>query len=285
MAENTEIAALFKRAEKANQTIYLLNVYKGVPISYEATLVDVSWATVKVKTQKYQVVCLYRERETYVQSRLWTETLRARVVDVDIPKAEAVLTNFEYVKSRIGDRTRVRVQPEELMEGDIQAKDVNQSFRCELADLSQDGVAIYIPSRLFSPLLYSRGTAVTLDLRFPGTYTITEYDPKEPPSHRSLAADRYSREDLRMLSSQNRPQYSDEFSERKVRLPELKIKGTVVNAREEPTFRRYRIGIRINPDDFSRTVISQFIFQRQTDIIKELKAVYESLGGKPDGRP
>jgi hypothetical protein len=45
-------------------------------------------------------------------------------------------------------------------------------------------------------------------------------------------------------------------------------------------FRRYRIGIRINPDDFSRTVISQFIFQRQTDIIKELKAVYESLGGK-----
>ena len=281
MAENIEIAALFKRAAKANQTIYLLNVYKGVPISYEATLVDVSWATVKVKTQKYQVVCLYRERETYVQSRLWTDTLHARVVDVDILKTEAVLTNFEYVKSRIGERTRVRVQPEEPMEGDIQAKDLNQSFRCELADLSQDGVAIYIPSRLFSPLIYVKGTPVTLDLRFPGIYTITEYDPKEAPSRRPQVTDRFSREDLRMWTPQKSASYSDEFSERKVRLPELKIKGTLVNVREEPAFRRYRLGIRINPDDFSRTVISQFIFQRQTDIIKELKAVYESLGGKP----
>jgi hypothetical protein len=281
MAENSEIATLFKRAAKANQAIYLLNVYKGVPISYEATLVDVSWATVKVKTQKYQVVCLYRERETYVQSRLWGDTLHARVVEVDIPKTEAVLTNFEYVKSRIGDRMRVRVQPQEPLEGDLHAKDVSQSFRCELADLSQDGVAIYISSRLYSPQIYAKGVPVTLDLQFPGSYTITEYDPKEAPSRPPPVADHSSREDWWMLSTHSRLQNSDEYSERQVRLPELKIKGTVVNAREEPAFRRYRIGIRINLDDFSRTVISQFIFQRQTDIIKELKAVYESLGGKP----
>jgi hypothetical protein len=281
MAENIEIAALFKRAAKAKQAIYLLNVYKGVPISYEATLVDVSWATVKVKTQKYQVVCLYRERETYVQSRLWTDTLHARVVDVDIPRTEAVLTNFEYAKGRIGDRTRVRVQPEEPMEGDIQARDVNPSFRCELADISLNGVAIYIPSRFYSPLIHVKGTPVTLDLQFPGIYTITEYDPREPPSGRPQVTDRSSPEDLRMGSAQDRAKYSDELSERKVRVPELKIKGTMVNVREEPAFRRYRLGIRINPDDFSRTVISQFIFQRQTDIIKELKAAYESLGRKP----
>jgi hypothetical protein len=278
MAENVDIATLFKRASKANQTIYLLNVYKGVPISYEATLVDVSWATIKIKTQKYQVVCLYREHETFVQSRLWTETLKAQVVEVDIPKAEAVLANFQYVKSRIGDRTRVRVEPEQRLEGNIQAKDVKQTFHCELADLSQDGLAIYIPTRYYSPEVYARGTAVVLDLHFPGIYTITEYDPKETPTRR-VPQDRFSREDLRMITSATRTNISDDYSERQVRLPVLKVKGMVVNAREEPSSHRHRIGIRINPDDFSRTVISQFIFQRQTDIIKELKAVYESLGG------
>lgn len=281
MAKNSEIAALFKRAAKAHQAIYLLNVYKGVPISYEATLVDVSWATVKVKTEKYQAVCLYRERETYVQSRLWTDTLHARVIDVDIPKTEAVLTNFEYAKSRIGERTRVRVQPEEPMEGDIQPKDMSQSFRCELADISRNGVAVYIPSRLYSPLSYVKGAPISLALRFPGTYTITEYDPKESSSGGPQVTDRSSREDLHTRSAQSHAKPGDEFSERKVRLPQLKINGTLVNVREEPAFRRYRLGIRINPDDFSRTVIEQFIFQRQTDIFKELKAVYESLGGKP----
>ncbi len=281
MAKNTEIAALFKRAAKANQAIYLLNAYKGVPISYEATLVDVSWATVKVKTQKYQVVCLYRERETYVQSRLWTDTLHARVIDVDIPKTEAVLTNFEYIKGRIGERTRVRVQPEEPMEGDIRATDMDQSFRCELADISRNGVAIYIPSRYYSPLAHVKGTPVTLDLQFPGIYTITENDPKEPPSGRTQVTGRSSREDPHTGPAQAGAKHGEESGERKVRLPELRIKGTLVNVREEPELRRYRLGIRINPDDFSRTVIEQFIFQRQTDIIKELKAVYESLGGKP----
>ena len=281
MAQNIEIAALFKRAAKANQAIYLVNVYKGVPISYEATLVDVSWATVKVKTQKYQVVCLYRERETYVQSRLWTDTLHARVVDVDIPKTEAVLTNFEYVKGRIGDRTRVRVQPEEPMEGDIQAAEVDQSFRCELADISRNGVAVYLPSRLYSPLIHAKGTPVTLELQFPGIYTIAEYDPKASPSGRTQVTDRPSHEDQHTDMAQDGAKHGEELGERKVRLPELKIKGTLVNLREEPAFRRYRLGIQINPDDFSRTVIEQFIFQRQTEIIQELKAVYESLGGKP----
>lgn len=281
MAQNIEIAALFKRAAKANQAIYLLNAYKGVPISYEATLVDVSWATVKVKTQKYQVVCLYRERETYVQSRLWADTLHARVVDVDIPKTEAVLTNFEYVKGRIGDRTRVRVQPEEPMEGDIQATDVDQSFRCELADISRNGVAIYIPSPYYSPIIHVKGTPVTLDLQFPGIYTLAEYDPKESPSRGTQATDGSSREDLHPGPAEAGAKDGEAFGERKVRLPELRINGTLVNVREEPAFQRYRLGIQINPDDFSRTVIEQFIFQRQTEIIKELKAVYESLGGKP----
>ena len=279
MDGNTEIAGLFKQAAQAKQSLYLLNVYKGVPISYEASIVDVSWATMKVQTQKYQVVCLYRERETYIQSRAWPHTIHARVVEVDLPNTQAVLTNFSYVKSRIGDRMRVRVQPVEALEGDIEAKD-RQTFRCDLADLSQDGVAIYIASRNFSPQIYVRGAEITLTLRFPGIYTITEYDPQYRPAARR-DTDRFSREDLRLVTGMSKRSAEEEYSSHTVRLPVLKIKGLVVNVREEIAHGRYRIGIRIHPDDFSRTVISQFIFQRQTEIIKELKSVYESLGGKP----
>lgn len=281
MDANTEIISMFKQAAQAKQAIYLLNVYKGVPISYEASVVDVSWATIKVKTQKYQVVCLYREKETYIQSRAWQKILHARVVEVDLQKTEAVLTSFEYAKSRIGDRMRVRVQPLGPMEGDVQTKESPQNSRCELSDISQDGVSIYLPSRLYSPQIYAKGVNISLTLRFPGSYTITEYDAKDETSRRATLPDRFSREDLRLWSSPDRPHEVDGFSDRQVRLPELQIKGLVVNVREEPAYRRYRIGIRIHPDDFSRTVISQFIFQRQTEIIKELKAVYEMLGGKP----
>ncbi len=280
MDANTEITGLFRQAAQANQSIYLLNVYKGVPISYEANVVDVSWATVKVRTQKYQVVCLYRERETYVQSRTWPHTLHARVVEVDLQKTEAVLTSFEYVTSRIGDRMRVRVQPQGPLEGDVQAKDLPQAFRCELADLSQDGMAIYIAARNYSPLVYQKGANITLTLRFPGVYTISEYDPQSYTPRRTDANERFSRENLRLWTEPDRQSYTQDYTDRQLRLPELKIKGMVVNTREESPYRRYRIGIRIHPDDVSRAVISQFIFQRQTEIIKELKAVYEMLGGK-----
>jgi hypothetical protein len=68
MARSDKILNTFQRISNDDNKIKLINVYKGIPISYPAKEIKVDSNRVHVTTDPYQVVGLYRERETYIQS-------------------------------------------------------------------------------------------------------------------------------------------------------------------------------------------------------------------------
>jgi hypothetical protein len=55
------------------------------------------------------------------------------------------------------------------------------------------------------------------------------------------------------------------------------IHGVIVNTIQEKTNSRYRIGLSILLNDPASGLITQFIAQRQSEIIREIKLMYDLL--------
>jgi len=276
--DKEQILELFRQIMEQQKKIRLMNIYQGVPISYEATILDVDPETIRIKTDKYQTVCLYREKETYIQSDLIASSIKARVIDINFLNTEAVLAEFSALTETIGAREIVRVQPFNQIVGKVIIPSEINDFEGELADLSQDGVGIYMPSQNFNEDLYFKGALVRISFSLPGKYIVDEKR-KEFEEYPPEADERYSRFNLRLIPFVQ--------PTRRVRIvasliinPEIQINGEIVNTRWESALNQYRIGIKIATNDPCRAFVAHFISFRQAEIIREIKEIWSILSVK-----
>ncbi|MBN1536597.1 MAG: hypothetical protein JW908_07695 [Anaerolineales bacterium] len=272
-----DFMTIFWNLASGRETISLLNVYQGIPISYPATIINVGENVIQVITEKYQLVCLYHERETYIQSPEISEIIKAKVSGLDAATSTVILSDFEIVTKTIGERQEVRVCPKFSIEGEIQSQDLADVYQGELADISQSGMGIYINERDFFPRVYRPGRKLGLCFKLPGTYQIFESKGYiQTPYDRDEMA-RFNRSSLRYSDIHQPKQATDASNVRRLISPELTMQGTIANILELESQKRRRIGVRLVLDEFSRLVISQFIAQRQSEIIQEINAVYQLI--------
>jgi hypothetical protein len=278
MAET--ILELFNKLTASGSEIYLLNVYKGVPLSYAAKIIEVSDYYIRVLTDNYQTVGMYIEKMTYIQSKWLPEILRAEVIELDSREKTARLANFSYVTSGIGKRMQVRIQPKERLEGDIQNTQDNRLVRAELADISQDGLAFYLPKLMFSQREYFKGAQIKVTLYLPGEYKTNQQ--KTDLSLDKASGDRFSRNNVRNITVNSQvpratgTQPGGAYN-RFVSNPKVVIRAMVANVRLEETHSRYRIGAHFLSTDPPWPLIPQFIAQRQAEIVKEIRMMGELL--------
>ena len=187
ISNTAEILNKFRQVLKVNSEIRLVNAYKGIPISNDARILDVSENTLTLKTHRYQIVCLSKFLETYLQSGWLPLTVKARALKVDFLTDTAVLSEFDYVAGNIGSRMLVRVMPRESVDVLIQNEDIPGKIRTELVDLSMRGLGIHIMSELFQPRACREGKSIVcylglpigskeaiVELRIPGTIVHSE---------------------------------------------------------------------------------------------------------------
>ncbi len=274
----TGILDLLRRIAAAEAEIRLLNVYQGIPIAFPAAIVFAGQNSITVKTERYQLVCLYQERQTYIQYPGLPAVIRSRVERIEPLALQASLFEFEYMREGIGERRQIRVWPKEGVTGELQLPDRMETMRGELADISLDGIGIYIQDGEYYAHLFRKGRKVAVSLRLPGVFHIKQPKRYEPSSTGEL--NRYDRTQLR-LSTIHTPTYGSDREDaaglKTVHSPEVEVNGIIANCYTETNTRRYRIGIRLQPDDFYRSIVSQFISQRQSEIIQEINAIYRLL--------
>jgi len=272
-----DFMTIFWNLASGRETISLINVYKGVPISYPATIINVGENAIQVITEKYQLVCLYHERETYIQSPEISEIIKARVAGLDAPTSTVILSDFEIITNTIGERREVRVCPKFTIEGEVQSQDLADAYQGELADISHSGLGIYINERDFFPRVYRPGRKLTVGFKLPGTYQI--YEPKgyeQDPYYRDEMA-RFDRASIRQSSIHQQKITSETQNVRRFVSPELTLQGSIANMLELESQKRYRIGVRLTLNEFARLIITQFIAQRQAEIIQEINSVYQLI--------
>jgi hypothetical protein len=277
MAQNT--MDVFKKIAASGGEAYLLNVYKGIPISVPAKILSVSDNSLRVVTDNYQTVCMFIEKKTFIQSEWLTEVLKADVVEMSATERIATLTNFRPVDSGVGNRNQVRIQPKDPLEGSIQNVSDSRTVKGELADISQDGLAIYLIAGTFGLSQFYKGTYVTINLTLPGEFTVSQAKTGTLPDN--AKTDRFARENVRFTTAPGpkapEPTSKGSLYAQRVTNPKLVIRAVVAYARPEGAHTRTRVGMHILPNDPVRPLLAQFIAQRQSEIIREIKMMYDLL--------
>ena len=283
MNPNEDFMIIFERLAKEKQELRLINVYKGFPISYPAQITAIDRKAIQVKTNPFQIVCIYQNKETYLRNDAFPATVAAGVMRANITESEAVLTRFKYVSKGIGERRQVRVEPMELIKGTIKPSEKKLNLSGDLADVSLDGLAILLSPGLQAPAILHEGTHVMIHLELPievkpGTHTSFDIIPPETgiPDRFSgikkplTAADRGNNSFVDMPAI-----YGKEIGGSHQK--QFTLEGVVVNIVADRSLNKHRIGIRMLNSGPSRSIISQFILQRQTVILNEIRDLYQIL--------
>jgi len=282
MRLSSEILHNFHKFAETQEDIQLVNVYKGVPISYPAKVRDVGTHTLTLMTDPFQIVCLYRDKVTFIQHNSFPVTIQASVIQVDFNSNQASLSAFKYVGSTIGDRRQVRVEPKEIITGRLHSKDADVTVRGELADISLNGIAIYIKPSLYSPNIFKVGNKISVELELPGIEKSSGDSVSGTGPLRQQAKPRFenlrSRQVTGSLEQREYPSIYGSSSDSTFSGPkDFTFSGTIVHNKPETLYGRHRIGIQSNPGGQSRAILSQFIIQRQSEIIREVRSLYDVL--------
>jgi hypothetical protein len=257
-----DIIVLLGKIGKSQSEIKLLNIYKGLPLSYETVINSVNEFEICVPSSKQHMACLYHQGETYVQGDKIPFLIRSQVISLNLAKDEAVLSNFEVAKPDIGKRSQIRVVPEESLIAFIHFIGSGYDVPAPLLDISAEGASIFLESHLFPARQFQTGNEITFTVSFPDTL-----------SQKIKKLSTKTLNDIRTTKPLNRPNMTG-WQDGRVTIT---AQGKIVSVRPELHLNRYRVGMKLFFQDLARMVIIQYISQRQAEIIRDLRLLSEEL--------
>ncbi len=284
MSSSEDIPIIFGRIAKEGQEIRLVNVYKGFPISYPGTVTAVDRKSVQIKTNPFQIVCIYQDKETFIRASAFPTTVKGSVMRIHIPTTEVILSRFEYASKGIGARRQVRVEPADMVKGTIKNNDRKMNLTGELADISLDGMAVLLSPGMQAPKILREGTRVSVHIQLPIDVTPPQHTPLDIVPASAPKPERFSgiKKPLSAMDSNtldtyiNYPPIYAQDDEGLIQ-KEFTFEGVVVNVVADRELRKHRIGIRLLNNGPTRSAVSQFILQRQTTILNEIRDLYTVL--------
>jgi hypothetical protein len=234
-----DILEYLREIVRNQSAVKLLNVYKGLPISYDTQISSIGKSEIRVHSNRFQLASLYYQQETYLKGETLPYVLRSQVASLHLGKEDATLTQLEVASNDVGKRSQIRVEPGDTLIALIHFFGAPMALAAPIADVSADGAAVYLEPYMFSPRLCRPGNQVTVNITLP-----------------------------------------DNMSQRIKKAGEsgtvvLSTAGEVISVRSELS--RYRVGMRLFLKDLSRTVILQYISQRQSEIIRDLSQLADEL--------
>jgi hypothetical protein len=215
--DHAEILAILKAAPK--KVIKLINYYKGLPLSYPATIISIERGIVDLDVQQEQAFTIERNRSAFLRSPLLKHDVFAQAQYVNIKKKAATFVKFAYVEIMAERRNFIRMEPEPSPDAVIESP--LGIIKGNLYDVSLSGLNISVDQ--YYPLEINTETTIRFRL-----------------------SDMEQRFDI------------------KVNIP-AKLVGIMDSSQP------YHYRFIICPDKLLERNLSQYIFHRQIEIIKEIK--------------
>jgi hypothetical protein len=169
------------------------------------------------------------------------------------------LTNLEVAATSIGNRAQIRVEPDEPLFAHIQFNGASIGVTVPVADISAEGAGVYLEPYIFSPRLCQPGNSVSVSITLPDTASQKIKKGLTKPL-----------KDLRTTGTLHQ-----DASIGSAGTVVITTAGKVTSVRSELI--RFRVGLKLFFKDLSRTVVLQYISQRQSEIIRDLGILTEDL--------
>ncbi|NOH01769.1 MAG: hypothetical protein HND47_07320 [Chloroflexi bacterium] len=252
---------LLEQIARNQSGIKLLNIFKGLPISYDARINSIGGSEIQVRSNMYQLACLYFQRETYLLGEELPFILHSQVVGLHLGREEATLANLETAQKGIGERMQIRVEPESPLIMIVKFEGSASEFYALLADISAEGAGIYFEDYMFPSRLCQAGRTLSATLSLPDGISQKIRKPTRPLREGRVTGS---------LSQSELPKGQDG---RVV----ITTQGKVVSVHPDFPLSRYRVGLRLFFKDLARAAVLQYIAQRQTEIIRDLGVLSDGL--------
>lgn len=151
MPSNLQIISDLRLIKENNQTVDLMNTFKGVPFISKCRIAEIDAERATIQTKDFALVCILQEGRTRLLGSDFFEPASASVESVDLLAGTAVLQNFSYLGAKLGDRMLVRVEPAEPVPARL---DIGSDTTpgC-MIDISLNGMGVVVPQGEFTPLL------------------------------------------------------------------------------------------------------------------------------------
>jgi hypothetical protein len=240
----------------------MLNIFKGLPISYDTSIDFVDGTEIQIRSNRQQIACLYYQGVSYLQGEELPSIIRSQVISLNLAKESAVFSNFEAVKNSIGNRTQIRVEPNEPLVVAIQFDGSAYEMLAPIADISADGASVYFEAYMFPSRLSQPGNEFTMTISLPDSVSHKIKKLSQKPNSENRKSNLSSRSSL------------TERTDGKIIIT---TRGRVVEVRPEFHLKRYRVSVRLFFKDLGRMVILQYISQRQSEIIQDLRILSDEL--------
>ena len=219
--DQEQIVAGFQEIVKSGApvSLRLVNYYKGLPLSYPATLVEVSRGILELDVHKQQAVALEKNRYTFIKCAHFDSAILAEAQSVNVRAMTASLRRFSYVQIMAENRNSLRLELEPQTDAEMRWEGIVQTGK--VIELSLGGLSV----SLAEPCEIPKGSDLALTIMVPNLLQKTQ--------------------------------------------TKLDTRATLVGSSRENGSDICRFCI--VADALSEGLISRFIFQRQVEIIRELK--------------
>ncbi|MEG3641595.1 PilZ domain-containing protein [Magnetococcus sp. PR-3] len=199
------------------------NIYKGVPISYNAkilTILEMKGNAV-LQLHKFQSFVVGEERSTLIKDTMLPAPITGDVVTINREKLEVELKNLAFTELGAGDRSHIRVKPKDAVHVTVLGD--GRKLSGELLDISATGMGVVCGG---TPIPFGEPVDCNMVLEKKGQ--------------------------------------------------SLRVSGSIV-AVKEWAGGKTMLGVSIKPDTSSEVFISQYVYQRQAEVVREIQQRAMSL--------
>jgi len=141
-AEILEVLSAIRDGRLSND-IKLLNYYRELPVSFEASIDYLERGVVDMRVHDLQAAAMLIEKETFIKSDHLAHDVIAKVIRIRKDRHLAILGFFQYVQITAERRLFVRVRVSERHDATFHYN--NQLIHGQIEDISFGGISIAAP--------------------------------------------------------------------------------------------------------------------------------------------
>ena len=138
------IVDVFRELHKTNPegSISLLNIYKELPISNSAEIIDVRGRNIFLETKPLQLAAINFCKEVLIQSPLFSTSVIGRLRSIDERRNLVTVSSFSYAEIHLDKRNAVRVRFQRPLQVMIESESTRISG--VISDISLSGCCINV---------------------------------------------------------------------------------------------------------------------------------------------
>jgi hypothetical protein len=225
--DQAEILSFLKEelSIKPKLLVRLINYYKGMPVSYPATIIEIDKGRIDLDVSPHQAVIMADCHYTFIRYEGLKHDVCANVSFTDFRRLSAYLNSFFYVEIMAERRGYIRLELDHPLEAILTTNE--GIVRGNLKELSYNGAAIIIDH----PFALEIDEDLFLKFMLHNSKQNLSYD--------------------------------------------INVPARLICVNEDTSEKYYRFVT--SPDKLLERQIAQFIFQRQVEIIQEIKVVTDKI--------